>query len=214
MSKLLFGIVLFLLSTVLSLKEAKSATDKEAVVVDKIELGAGTHLRSGSQGVWQVLYLPMDWIRKYWPGSLPSKVYVGLFPPHNRDLATDYAPCSPPSRIILGIMRKGGLVEERLVKCLYYCSSNDLPGKPYGDLWGSRTYLEGITAQIDSNGTVVILEHLRERSFVDPSIEEDLRIVNKLRLGEPVMVRRHVLSPKEIASLKEGPLACVEREEP
>lgn len=165
------------------------------------------------QATWQLFYLPKDWIERHLEGPAPVRAYVALVPPHREDLEADYSPCSPPSRIVLGVVGADGSIRETLVACVYYCEPGDRPGSVYRDLWGALTHIEGITVQILEDGSIDVIEHFRKRGFVSPNVEEDTRIVDKLCYEGSAKIRHHRIMPSDFVFQEKSAGSCIGLEE-
>ena len=66
----------------------------------------GRKVDASGTAIWQIHYLPQDWVNKHLAGMGLEYAYVLLASPHRVDLHDAYSLCGPPSRIILGVVEK------------------------------------------------------------------------------------------------------------
>jgi len=142
---------------------------------------------------WQLITIPDKWLQKYWINSDYDQIYLTLRGPHWNDIGL-YAPCSAPPRLLLGTEDKNGKREEHLLQCVNMCSTNDNEESLYRGLWGRNSFLEGITAQILSDGEIEVVEHFKETFGIDRNRIGDINVVEKNRLGTDTKIRKYRLS--------------------
>jgi hypothetical protein len=173
-------------------------------------LVAAQPLSSSNAGTWQFVPLPAEWIERNWPQPKPEEAYIALRGPHPADLGK-YAPCYEPPRLMVGVVRRGTPAREHLLACIHYCKSDDAPGRAAGGLWARETHLEGITAQILDNGTIEVFQHFRHLAETPPTVERDVRVVNKLRFQDEPRVRDLHFTAANLAAAaaKRGAESCL-----
>ena len=177
------------------------------------ELMRGSPVYAAGQGTWQVFYLPAEWTEKHWTGAAPARVYLALAPPHPEDLELYTSTCSPPPRIILGIVDHGGTIREHRGRCVHYCAAGDRPGHMHRDLWGPQTHLQGVTLRILDDGTVDVVEHFRKIAFMPPEVYEDPKVIDRLRFEEGTRIRHEYIKASEFVFQGREAGSCAALEE-
>ncbi|MDH5216139.1 MAG: hypothetical protein OEX19_00445 [Gammaproteobacteria bacterium] len=206
MNRVTIYVILILSFSAAALTTAIAAEQNKAKVVEEV-------LNGTQGGRWQVIHIPQSWQKKYWKNTKFQSLYLALRGPHPDDLG-NYAPCTAPSRILLGTENDEGDRKEYLLRCLDICSAQDNEKKVYRDLWARNTNLEGITAQLLQGGQIEVVEHFREILGVNRKQISDMNLVEKNRYGEEKRLRTHLLGPLDFASAikQEDGSACMGRE--
>jgi hypothetical protein len=154
---------------------------------DAAEPGA-TPLPLLQGGVWQEFRLPDPWIQEHLATLSPRRAVLSLLPPHPGDYAA-FTPCSPPSRVVLGVVDEEMVLHEHLLLCADACASEAQP-----ELWGYRSQLTGISVSVHGDGSLDVAARYRERSdepapgATTPPVQGEER------------ARHHRISPAELGA--------------
>ena len=206
MNRVAIYIILILSFSAMASFTAIASEQHKTKLVDQV-------LNGTQGGRWQVIHIPQSWQKKYWKDAKFQSLYLALRGPHPDDLG-NYAPCSAPSRLLLGTENDEGDRKEYLLRCLDICSAQDNEQKVYRGLWARNTNLEGITAQLLQGGKIEVIEHFREILGANRKQISDISVVEKNRYGEEKRLRTHLLGAQDFASAikQEDESACMGRE--
>lgn len=153
-------------------------------------------IEPAQQGSWQLFWLP-DSVLTATQKKQNIKLYLSFLPPHAKDLASDYAPCWSPPRLILGYVDTDGKVSERLVQCLHYCDES----KP---IHGSLLYAEGVHVTTKDNNELVVTVHYKKRTFTPPNGQT---LLTPSSTAPPSIEKFHYKIPT-LLNRKAGTMAC------
>ena len=178
---------------------ARTASNKTAMVLD-----------SSNSGAWQFAPLPKQWLQANWPAVDGKNVYLALRGPDPDDMA-EYAPCSDPVRMLVGIKDKDGRASEKLLTCIDYCQIEQESVKGSNSLWGRASYLEGFTAQILENNQIDVMLYYRKKLPVSSQLKLNPMVVNKTKLGPETRIRHVNYTPSDLkaAADRHGKNSCV-----
>ena len=141
-------------------------------------------------GVWQKFRIPDAWIREHLSEIAPRRAVLTLRPPHPGDYA-DFSPCSPPSRLVVGIVDAEMVLQEHLLVCLYACDES-----VDAVLWGYRSHLVGVSIDLHEGGDLDVAAHYRRRSDEPAAIDGPASFTSAT--GDEERVRHHRLTPADV----------------
>jgi hypothetical protein len=116
-----------------------------------------------ASGDWQVIELPVNWMRRYFKDSKAREVSVALLGPNPQEIGADNAPCGPRQSVQLIATGQTGKSQTAVLLDGAFCSQEWHP--PAGLEWATGAHLRimGISVAVTPEGNLTLTYRVARR---------------------------------------------------